>query len=318
MRLLANELSIHAQFNAVASFEEALQRIMAMRETAEKFGREIHCHRAISSSTPIKGRSMQNVIANIADLNRRRLALIWFTRNGPFWDDIRTHDDDDWLECQNEIITGSAVGEAAYRTMHGVETSLVSVTPSNWENSPLNVTWKKTELDIRTVGIVNWLNERELRKSLEKAAPPIRSWQELHQSLSQRFENLVFSANCFEPLVGMPFSKSSSDRLLALCNILERCTKAFDASGRRSSEGHEINETYFRGDRAWFTDSSDSEKHSFRNTLTFPHPAENGKYILCSWHGKVSHLTLRLHYSWSGRMGDPVFIVYVGPKLTRR
>ncbi len=30
------------------------------------------------------------------------------------------------------------------------------------------------------------------------------------------------------------------------------------------------------------------------------------------------HMTLRLHYWWSGKAGDPVFIVYAGPKITRQ
>ena len=35
-------------------------------------------------------------------------------------------------------------------------------------------------------------------------------------------------------------------------------------------------------------------------------------------HGKVRRGMLRLHYSWSGKAGEPVYVVYVGPKITKR
>ena len=69
-----------------------------------------------------------------------------------------------------------------------------------------------------------------------------------------------------------------------------------------------------------FSDSSDKEtrKRRFREALTFPHPGERGSSLFCPWHGKVRHMTLRLHFSWPVRAGRPVYVVYAGPKLTKR
>ena len=123
---------------------------------------------------------------------------------------------------------------------------------------------------------------------------------------------------CFDPLVGVPFAKSAADRILALLSILDHCANAFDAGGSRTSEGNRIYRDYFAGDNALFSDSSDSEKHSFRTRLTFPHPDKPGESLFCTWHGKVRHMTLRLHFSWPIRAGEPVYVVYAGPKLTKQ
>jgi hypothetical protein len=72
------------------------------------------------------------------------------------------------------------------------------------------------------------------------------------------------------------------------------------------------------GGNPLFSDSSDTEKLDFRNELTFRHPDQPGRSLFCPWHGKVRHLELRVHYTWSGRAGEPLYVVYVGPKITKR
>ena len=320
MELLANDLSVHEQFPNLPSFHEALERLMAMRSTARRFERDVYCNRLFLNSNPIPNVSMPQAIGQLPSESQRRSAMSWLTRGGPFWDDFRLHGEADWLECQGEIVTDTAVGEAAYRSLHGVATGLVSVTPSEWGYSPVLVTWKQEDegADSRDATVDNWNNASELEPGLKAAPPPIRSWDRLHEAARARFEFLQLADNCFEPLGGTPFSRSSGDRILALLEVLDRLAQAFDATGKRTPEGHRIYRDHFTGDRAWFSDSSDSEKNKYRNGLTFPHPTDAGSSLFCTMHGKVSHLTLRLHYWWSERAGDPVFVVYAGPKITTR
>ena len=70
----------------------------------------------------------------------------WLTHGGPFWDDLPRHGPDDYLECRGEVVTSSAVGEAAYRKLHAAECALVSVTPSDWNFSPVAVTWQREDV----------------------------------------------------------------------------------------------------------------------------------------------------------------------------
>lgn len=75
---------------------------------------------------------------------------------------------------------------------------------------------------------------------------------------------------------------------------------------------------HFTGDKAWFSDSSSTEKSDFRKELTFRHPMNAGEYLFCTWHGKVKTPQLRIHFSWPIRASDPLYVVYIGPKITKQ
>lgn len=291
-----------------------------MRNVARLFGCDVHCHRALLTNKPIRNLTMQQALGRLA-VSERRAAMVWFTRGGPFWDDLRKHARDDYLECGDKIVTDSAVGEAAYRVLHDVECGLVSVTPSHWDFSPVEVTWRREaeELDDQIASIENWRDAAGLENTLQDRPPPLLSWVELGNVSKSRFTSLTFADDCFEHLLGNPFSTNSAARILFLLGILNQLAGAFDANGVRTSEGHRIYQNYFTGGKnALFSDSSESEKNDFRGKLTFPNPDDRQRRILCAWHGKERHLNLRLHFSWPIRFGKPVYIVYAGPKLTKR
>ena len=319
MDLLANELSIHGQFYDISSFRDAFAQLMSMRNTARRFGREVSCHRALLNAKPMTGMTMQQALGQLAS-NEQRAILGWLTRHGPFWDDLRQHAADEYLECRGEIVTDSAVGEAAFRTFYGVDCGLVSIAPSDWDYSPVEVIWQRANggLENQHTNVNNWRDVVTLEEKLRIAAPPIESWDDLRKASTGRFIGLTFAADCFEPLRGLPFADSAADRVLVLLDILDRLAREFDANGVRTTEGQRIYQDYFTGKKALFSDSSDTEKHDFRNELSFSHPNDPGNYLFCSWHGKESHMMLRLHFSWPIESGKPVYVVYVGPKITKR
>ena len=40
--------------------------------------------------------------------------------------------------------------------------------------------------------------------------------------------------------------------------------------------------------------------------------------LFCPWHGKVKSPQYRIHFSWPTTATTPIYIVYVGPKLTKK
>lgn len=320
MDLLANELSVHGQFYDLARFRDALRGLMAVRTTARRFGREIQCNRTFLNRMPVADMPMQQAIANLGADSQRRAVMTWLTRRGPFWDDLREHGEDDYLECGGGVVTDTSVGEAAFRTLHGVECGLVSLAPSAWCYAPLDVTWVREGEGLRNrdAEVENCWNPEPLEAALQRRARPLASWDDLREVSHRRFPGLTFAEDCFAPLVGVPFSKSAADRFVALLDILDRLTRAFDDTGHRGAEGHRIIRDFFTGERAWFSDSSESEKRDFRRELTFVDPANPSRPVFCPWHGKVSHLTLRLHFSWPVEAGKPVYVAYAGSKITKR
>ena len=319
MELLANELSVAGQFHVVARFHEALSGLMSLRKVARVFDREVRVRHDFAQIEPIPGVPLRRAVQGMGS-DQVRAVMQWLDRAGPFWDNERRHGADDWLECGEEVVTDTAVGEAAYRVSEGEACGLISVRAGEWNRSPLPVTYRSAEetTPLRRVEVENWRQPDKLRRSLEALDLPVDSWVELEARAIGRYSMLRFSNDCFDALRGVPFQRSSAERILTLLQLLHRLASAFDQDGHRTAEGHRIYARHFTGDRAPFSDSSDSDKAQFGNELTFPHPDAPGETLTCPWHGKERHLLLRLHFSWPVRAGEPVYVVYVGRKLTTR
>lgn len=317
MDIFANELSIHNQFHDLSSFHNALRNLMALRSSAQRFRRDVYCGRSFLNVNPVSGMPIQQALNKLSN-NESRAMMHWLTRGGPFWDDLRRHDADDYLECRGDVVTNFAVGEAAYRKLFNVDCGLISVKSSDWDHSPIEVSWRREAegLEDQNTNLENWRDVESLESSLHDAAPPIQSWYDLQNTSSNQLTELTFSDDCFAPLDGVPFTKSSADRIFVLLSILEKSARAFDATGMRTLEGHQYDRDYFQGEHALFSDSSDTEKQKFRKKLTFPHPDKPGESLFCTWHGKERHNTLRVHFSWPFQFGKPVYVVYVGRKRT--
>ena len=132
------------------------------------------------------------------------------------------------------------------------------------------------------------------------------------------FPDLTFAPSTFEPILPYPFGKAVANRILERLNVLNQLKNCFDMQGNRTTDGHALYQKHFTGARAWFSDSSETEKTEFRQELTFRHPLSTGEYLFCTWHGKVSTGVYRIHFSWPVTADTPLCVVYVGPKITKR
>ncbi len=310
MELMLNELSVHEQFASQSMLRDAFARIMTIRNIARRFGREVYCHR----SAWYRAVSPGTLLVQMLSREQLSAAKLWLTRQGPFWDDAQHHDPNDLFECQGDIVTEAGLAEAAYCTNIGLDRRMVSFTPSLWEYTPLTVTWWRGDALFTNVELKNYWDAPRLESDLRLADPAIDSWRKLETLSRGRFHNLNFTPGSFDPLDGQPFAPGAAGRILSRLEVLDRLW----AAGRGTSLGQQLYEDYFMGDRAWFSDSSDTEKRDFKQALTFPSPDDEGGSLFCTWHGKVNNPPYRIHFSWPIPAGGQIYIVYVGLKITRR
>lgn len=315
MELMFNDCSIHGQFQDLKTFQVAIERVMTIRHTARRFGRNLQCHRNVSSAEVMPGWIMQRAVQTLG-MDKRRVVMQWLNQLGPFWDKSQQHSSDDWLECNGEPVTDTAIGEAAHCLALGLDRRLVSMDPSAWLSSPLSVEFESGPN--RHVDVLNYWLVEAIQTALSVAPTPVRSWDDLAAVARVRFPDLTFSTNSFAPLRGHPFGRGPAERMIALLTVLHDFKNCFNEQGQRTSEGHEIYQQHFTGEKAWFSDSSNTEKSQFNSDLTFPHPARPGETLFCTWHGKVKTPQLRIHFSWPVRANEPMYVVYVGPKITKR
>lgn len=316
MELFFNERSLHGQFPDIQTFVIALDTLMGMRHTAKRFNRELYCHRNCQHATVTHQLTLPQVVQRI-DRNKARVLMNWFSQTGPYWEDVRQHPEDEFLECQGQVVTDTAIGECAYLQFSNKQAQLASMTPSDWTGSPLDVVWHKSDEDNLSETLTNHVSVATIEAELQNAAPPLRSWDHLAQICRQRFENLHFSEETFKPLKGKPFVLAAANSLLDLLNVLSRFKAAHQTNSGRTQEGHEIYKTFFTGQLAWFTDSSSQEKVDFKHKMTFPHPEKPGETLFVPFHGKVQTPQMRIHFTWPVNADSSLYVLYVGDKITK-
>lgn len=317
MDFLVNDLSLHGQFHDLAAFRHSVRQVMQIRQIARRHGRTLHCHRGLVSAQVTPDERMQSAVAALPR-DEQRAVMAWLGQHGPFWDDDRQHDSGDWYECVGEIVTDTAVGEAAHFCLHGIPRGLVSFQPSNFLCDPVPIERVVTGDTRARVNVRNYWDPAVVETCLAAAPPVLDSWSALGQLSLSRFDGLRFAVNAFEPLRSQPFQQGIAERILARLDVLNRLTSCFDQNGSRTADGHALYQQHFTGDKSWFSDSSDMEKAGFKNELTFPHPDAPSESLFCSWHGKVKSPQYRIHFSWPVTTASPVYVVYVGPKITKR
>jgi hypothetical protein len=296
---------------------------MTIRRIVSQFGRNFSCHRNLANALVGPNLSMQRAASSL-QVDEKRALLAWLTRQGPFWDDARLHSQDDYLESGEAVVTDSALGEAAWCCINGLDRLTISLTPSNWEFCPIPVALVMADGERQDIEVRNFWLEDRVTSYLQAAPAQITTWRQLADTSLVRFPELLFAADAFNPLEGHPFVSGAADRILVLLGILNRMKMAFDIDGRRTEEGQRLYRDYWTGRKgnggrgASFSDSSDQEKNEYRNKLTFTDPANPQQRIFCPYHGKVQTPQYRVHHSWPVRADEPLRVVYVGPKITTR
>jgi hypothetical protein len=290
---------------------------MKIRHEIQRLGSSLYCHRRLAHAQVTAHMFMQQAIQDLP-VSERRVWMQWLTTLGPYWEDARLHHADDWLEVNGAIVTDTAVGEAAICQLRGLARELVSIVPSDWLFTPIRVTWVHDDIAQENVSVPNHWRLDSVQACL--AANPLRiaSWGALATHLKRACTRLTFADGAFQPLEGHPFVRSAGERIQVLLNTLDNFKACFDEEGQRNAQGHRLYTDHFTGDKAWFSDSSDAEKSDFGKDLTFPHPEKPGRTLFCTWHGKIKTPQIRIHFTWPVRSDEPLYVVYVGPKITKR
>ena len=89
--------------NDISTFRTALKQLMAIRNVAKRYRREVYCHRNMASVQVMPNVYIQQAIQGLP-IDDQRAVMQWLTRRGPFWEDDRLHGEDDWLECPTWIV----------------------------------------------------------------------------------------------------------------------------------------------------------------------------------------------------------------------
>ena len=319
MNLYLNDLSLTGQFVDARSFREALEPLLRLRHRDSVLKDSLYCSRTLCTRQVTKIHNLQQAVMKTPDRLFISQVLGWFAKSGPFWENKRQPNEDDYFEYENCDVTDQGLGEAARDIIAEIAASAFSFRGSliECEKTPLLVRQGLVEDPISTIKIDNHWRIEQLLEALQ-AAKTYKSWQDVFCEINLRFDGLVFPNNVIEPLLSMPFSKQVTKRIFELLHVLNELVSENNSTAERSDSGKELWNNHFVGKKAWFTDESSTNKSKFKQEMTFRDPEDSGKKIFCPWHGKIKTPQIRIHFQWPPPKGqNRIKVVYIGPKITK-
>ncbi len=251
----------------------------------------------------------------------RRLLLQWLTTFGPFLDDDRQAEPDDYFEFEGADVTDQGLGEAARREKYAESAGVFSFISNklDFARSPLQVQHGLAEEPFGFFDIANVWDLNELEQRAKDALPEPTSWDELIQYCRQSYDRLTIPDSVLDRLSRETFYPTVAHRTVALLRVLQAMMEGRNPNdGKLSPGATELRQDHFVGEKAWFTDESHANKANFARELTFPDPDDSTTTIFCPWHGKIKTPQFRVHFQWPVPVGqEKLNVVYIGPKITK-
>lgn len=322
MDCFINDLSLSAQFAGPRDFMSALQPLLQLRSRDPLLRERFYCSRMLHSCKVTAIYDLKTAVQMTGDRNFIKLAINWCSSLGPFWDDERQPNNNDYFEYRSFDVTDQGLGEAARRILIGNDASTYSFQLPTFTKSPLIIQQGLTEKPIEFINIVNYWSIAQLELALEKNRA-LNNWHDVQAEINRKFDRLVFAPNVMCKLLSMPFSKAVKDRIFNLLDILNRLVLSTEESGKLSAAGEEILSNYFAGSCAaktpLFKPETDDNQHNFRSDMTFLDPNDDSISLFCHWHGKIQTPQIRIHFEWPRPKNQrEIKIVYIGPKITKK
>lgn len=320
MDCFLNELSIIEQFTDCHHFRSELEPLLILRQEEQLFKQRFYCSKCLTTCKVTSEKNFQQIVLSLKDRNFNKLVLEWVGKSGPFWDDDRQENDDDYFECEHQDVTDQGLGEASRRSLIGACACSFSFlgNASNYSSTPLIVQHGLSEDPLGHIEVDNYWDRENLLADLNASGLKFSKWSEVDSAIRLMYKFLTIEKDAFEKISITPFSMGVTESILLRLNVLEQLATERGEDGQLSPRGVELLNKYFQGEKAWFTDESDKNKQKFENEMTFSDPEDNRKKIFCPWHGKIKTPQTRIHFEWPIPVGQKnVKVVYIGPKITK-
>ncbi|WP_199555243.1 hypothetical protein [Sandaracinobacteroides hominis] len=243
----------------------------------------------------------------------------WLDRAGPFVDDDKLHEEDDYFEFADLEVTATGLGEAARRTKASEDCASYSFEGGeiDFAVDPLEVDHGLREERYGRYPVRNHWRPEALIQHAISSGPPVNSWPVLVEVARTRFPHLdIADLHANATLAREPFEASVRDKALTLMGLLNTYMAGRRDDGAEGPVSKEVIEAHFKGERAYFTGESTSNENKFRREMTFV--GRDGREIFAPWHGKISHRFFRIHFEWPlAPEHRRLPILYLGPKITK-
>lgn len=318
MKFFFNELSLHGQFNSYSELKVSLENLWACKKVIEQFNYRLSCGRGIPERPALRQNSFRQALSNINDRDMIRELLVWLDKLGPFEELSHLNElseSGEYFELSEINLESTTLAEAAFQIGQNNRVAMVSLFPSNFEADLINITFIKIDCD-EQLSIQNFFSASTLEAAIRQQTPLFNSWDEVLIYAQRTCPRLSFFNDAIIPLANEPFDSGIAGRILEILKILNELKRCFDSQGKITEEGFDLRKKYMQGESPLFTDESETNKKRFKKKLTFTNQA--GLESFYPFHGKVRFgRQYRIHHSWPVYSDQPLYIAYIGPKITK-
>jgi hypothetical protein len=292
-----------------------MEPLLALRARRPDLQQILYCSSSFSGRPVTPRHSVQEAIRASGDKNYIRLALGWLGKSGPFWESERYPNPEDYFQYDGTDVTDQGLGEAARRIIAEVDSGTFSFldAEARFSRSPLIVIQGLDENPLARIEVRNFWTIAALEDVFDTAP---ESWKEMLEQADSRFDRLDISPDVIGNLERQPFNRGISSRVGALLSVLNRLARESHEDQSFTRIGMEILQSHFVGQKAPFSDESETNKRAFKGEMTFRDP-RSGASIFCPWHGKIKINQFRIHFEWPRPKGQTAIrVFYIGPKIT--
>lgn len=317
LEIFLNDLSVSGQYSDPANFRNALEPLLELRSRRADLQSMLYCSSTFSERPATAVHSVKEAILQTRDRLYIGLVLRWIANAGPFWDEDRFPQPDDYFHFEATDVTDQGLGEASRRILGGLDSAVLSFIDNSqrFARTPLVVVHGLEEAPYGNVSVGNLWRLADVEKAIDTRPT---SWKQMLEKAALRFGLLKFSPELLSQLEGQPFHGGVVNRLLVLLGVLQTLASETQADQSLTATGRELWQNHAVGEKAWFTDESDLNKIEFRSDMTFTDD-ETGAKVFCPWHGKVKSPQFRIHFEWPRPRGQRhIKIMYIGPQITKR
>ena len=323
MRWYVNDISLQGQFRDINHFIEFMDCLMEYRNRHTALKSAMFLTRSIADQPVTAGLTMRQALQTSKNADIRRAVLFWLDRKGPFVEDDRLDDPEDYFEYGGIDVTNKGLGEATRRAKAKFSSLTFSIPGGNSDFAIPELTVDHGILEDRLgqYRIQNIWKLEVLSQLALKTLPPPKNWPDLMIIARENFRYLQIPNAVYEnPILARePFDAPIAERTFALFKCLNDYMIGRDDNGAEGPHAREVIDEFFTGDRALFSGESAGNQEEFKSQMTFTDPSDSQKEIFAHWHGKISHRFFRLHFEWPVPAKQKVLkVLYLGPKITKK
>jgi hypothetical protein len=305
-----NDLSLQKNYTDVSSLKNDLKELADFYDAGKRFEHTVYLHRDAIKQLSVLKTPFHGALKDTRFFTQSQRAKIYIMldKTSPVLPDDTAIPSGLAFYYEGQAIPNTGLAECAYQAYMEESTSTYSLSGSCFRKNTLIVSIKQNDTSLSELPIENYFSLSDFNQKLQSLRGPMRSWESFFNFTELRYKWVECTDELRIPLRRQAFEQRLADKIICRMDALEQMADA------QSEEIFlELEKKYCHGDRAWFTDESETRKHELKDKLTF---MVDGIKTLCSYHGKISYRTFRIHFTPRPKRGEKIYIAYIGYRIT--